>query len=134
MNLFINASSLEPDARNFTQFEQGNVLSMLLLTLNNNYLPISASSEVFFFPLVSYFPTQVTLKPKQDTSQYSIDLTCQYGVECTYFLLVCCIHMYRYSNSSSHCRISRLLYFALGCQKYSNQVLGSYSTQQLNHL
>ena len=131
MNLFINASSLEPDAHNFAQFKQGNVFSMLLLTLNN-YLPISASSEVFFFLLVSYFPTQVTLKPKQDTSQYSIDLTCQYGVECTYFLLVCCIHMY--PNSSFHCRISRLLYFALGCQKYSNQVLGSYSTQQLNHL
>ena len=110
MNLFINASSVEPDIHNFTQFEPGNVFSMLLLTLNN-YLPISASSEVVFFPLVSYFPTQVALKPKQDTSQYlySIDLTCQYGVECTYFLPVCCIHMY--PNSSSHLRISRLLYF-----------------------
>lgn len=47
MYLFIKASSLEPEAHNLMQFEQGNVLNILLLTLVND-LPISASSEVFF--------------------------------------------------------------------------------------
>lgn len=67
-------------------------------------MPISASFD-FLFSLVSYFSTQVTLKPKQDTSQYSIDHTCQYRIKHTYFLLVCRIPMY--PNSSSHFRISR---------------------------